>query len=225
MAKLKIFDELMEGVAAMKSHLEGKVTLRGRNTTSHSCEKAPATTCGKAPLNTGRNLSALIRSYTIYNRPRSLDDLKHFQRMPSLANAIESAALAKGPCGKRCDHQRRLTRTALSCSNALLLGVARKIARCRSFDALHTLVLDTVGAIDGIGELYIYDTSLRIGAHLNVFPQRVYLHAGTRQGAKALGIAGPRISVSVDELPVELRKLEPHEIEDLLCIYKAELGL
>ncbi len=29
MAKRKIFDELMEGVAAMKKHREGKLTLRG----------------------------------------------------------------------------------------------------------------------------------------------------------------------------------------------------
>ena len=31
MAKRKIFDELMEGVAAMKNHREGKVTLRTYN--------------------------------------------------------------------------------------------------------------------------------------------------------------------------------------------------
>ncbi len=36
MAKRKIFDELMEGVAAMKSHREGKLTLR-----SYKVETAP----------------------------------------------------------------------------------------------------------------------------------------------------------------------------------------
>jgi hypothetical protein len=213
----------MEGVAAMKSHREGKVTLRGWNITSRSRERAPVSACGKAPLNTRRNLSAIVRSYTVFNRPRARDELRYFETMPSLAHAIESAALAKGPCGKRLDHQRRLTCTALNRSNALLLGAARKIARCRSFDKLHTLVLDIVGAIDGIGELYVYDTSLRIGAYLNIFPKKVYLHAGTRQGARALGIAQRRASVSVDELPPELRKLETHEIEDVLCIYKAQL--
>lgn len=223
MAKRKIFDELMEGVAAMKSYRKGKVTLRRWSTSSRSCEKGPVTPCGKGPLNTRRNLSAIVRSYTIYNRPRSLEELKHFQRMQSLAHAIESAAWAKGPCGKRFDHQRRLTRKALNRSRALLLGVAPKIARCESFDELHTLVLDTVGAVDGIGELYVYDTSLRIGAYLNTLPLRVYLHAGTRQGAKALGIASKGFSVSVEELPLVLRELDPHEIEDLLCIYKEEI--
>ncbi|MGA2990544.1 MAG: helix-turn-helix domain-containing protein [Candidatus Korobacteraceae bacterium] len=33
MAKRRIFDELMEGVAAMKSHRQGKLTLRGYNVT------------------------------------------------------------------------------------------------------------------------------------------------------------------------------------------------
>lgn len=34
MAKRRIFDDLMEGVAAMKSHREGKITLRSYKVTS-----------------------------------------------------------------------------------------------------------------------------------------------------------------------------------------------
>ena len=34
MAKRKVFDEMMEGIAAMKSHREGKLTLRSRNVDS-----------------------------------------------------------------------------------------------------------------------------------------------------------------------------------------------
>jgi len=37
MAKRKIFDELMEGVAAMKSRREGKVRLRNYKVESESC--------------------------------------------------------------------------------------------------------------------------------------------------------------------------------------------
>jgi len=36
------------------------------------------------------------------------------------------------------------------------------------------------------------DTTLRIGAKLNLFPKKVYLHPGTRRSARALGLdAGP----------------------------------
>jgi putative transcriptional regulator len=37
MSKRKIFDEIMEGVRAMKSHREGKITLR-----TYNVEAAPA---------------------------------------------------------------------------------------------------------------------------------------------------------------------------------------
>jgi len=42
--------------------------------------------------------------------------------------------------------------------------------------------------IPGLGELYVYDTTLRIGAKLNLFPDKVYLHAGTRLRERALGL-------------------------------------
>ena len=64
----------------------------------------------------------------------------------------------------------------------------------------------------------------RIGAKLNLFPEKVYLHAGTRLGARSLGLPNvPRLSVS--EFPKEFRALKPHEIEDALCIFKDEFAL
>ena len=77
--------------------------------------------------------------------------------------------------------------------------------------------------VGGLGELYVYDTALRIGAKLNLLPNKVYLHAGTRSGAEALGFDGKATVLNVSDLPRELQKLEPHEIEDVLCIFKADL--
>jgi hypothetical protein len=48
----------------------------------------------------------------------------------------------------------------------------------------------------------------------------VYLHAGTRRGARALGLDHGSDSVSPNQLPPALRRLQPHEVEDVLCIYK-----
>jgi hypothetical protein len=47
--------------------------------------------------------------------------------------------------------------------------------------------------------------------------EAVYLHAGTREGARALNLSGKTIDVR------ELRKLSAEEIEDCLCIYKDAL--
>jgi hypothetical protein len=77
--------------------------------------------------------------------------------------------------------------------------------------------------LSGIGEPYAYDTSLRIGAKLNRFPTKVYLHAGARVGPKALGLDTTVATVKVSAFPRELRILEPHEPEDVLCIFKDEL--
>jgi hypothetical protein len=92
-----------------------------------------------------------------------------------------------------------------------------------SFEQLHELVHRTVEPISGLGELYVYDTALRIGAKLGLSPKVVYLHAGTRKGAKNLGFKPSRDTISIAALPRALRTLEPREIEDLLCIYKGSL--
>lgn len=90
----------------------------------------------------------------------------------------------------------------------------------RSFDELLDAVDQAIGSIRCIGDLLLYDTALRIGANLGIMPDRVYLHSGTRRGARALGLAWKRRSISIAELPVALRGLKPHEIEDCLCIFK-----
>jgi hypothetical protein len=81
----------------------------------------------------------------------------------------------------------------------------------------------TAKGIGGIGELTIYDTAHRIGAYLRLAPENVYLHAGTRQGAKALGFKGSWASIPRREFPKALSRLRANEIEDCLCIYKNNL--
>jgi hypothetical protein len=68
----------------------------------------------------------------------------------------------------------------------------------------------------------VYDTSLRIGAKLGFEPKHVYLHAGTRVGARALGLDTSASYLRASELPAPLRALRPHEIEDALCIFKRQ---
>jgi hypothetical protein len=63
----------------------------------------------------------------------------------------------------------------------------------------------------------VYDTALRIGAKLNLFPTRVYLHAGTREGVR--GLDAREDALYVADLPRKFHALKPHEIEDVLCIF------
>lgn len=78
--------------------------------------------------------------------------------------------------------------------------------------------------IKGIGDLTIYDTATMIGASNGVYPQKVYLHAGAKTGAKALGVKGAVVDKSVFvALCPAFDKLTPMQIEDFLCIYKSHL--
>jgi hypothetical protein len=85
------------------------------------------------------------------------------------------------------------------------------------FAEVHRLVENEIGSIKGIGALTMYDIAHRIGAHFGKSPARVYLHAGTKTGARALEIAG--ISFDPKILPRPFARLVPSEIEDCLCIY------
>jgi hypothetical protein len=168
-------------------------------------------------------LEAIVRTYIRKIRPRAQAEIDWFAQQPSLDAVIEKAALAINRKGKRYSHQRRLKKAALKQALRALLDESGAIEQTHNFDDLFKLIGAAVKPIPGIGELYVYDTSLRIGAKLNLFPTMVYLHAGTRRGARALGLNDSEATLKVSALPKEFRILEPHELEDLLCIFKDEL--
>jgi hypothetical protein len=168
-------------------------------------------------------LEVIVRTYIRKIRPRAHAEIDWFSRQPSLDAAIEKAALAVNSRGKRYSHQRRLTKAALKHALRALLDKSGAMEQARDFDKLFKIIGAAVKSIQGIGELYIYDTSFRIGAKLNLFPKKVYLHAGTRAGARALGLNHRAHALSVSALPKEFRALEPHELEDVLCIFKDKL--
>lgn len=139
-------------------------------------------------------------------------------------DAVSRAALAQLPCGKRHRHQRRIPRAALDDSRRRLLENLPHLREAGSFDELFELVSRIIGSIPGIGELAVYDTVLRIGSRWGLRPTKVYLHRGTRDGARALGLDARREAIEVRELPAALRGLSARELEDLLCIYKDDLS-
>jgi hypothetical protein len=63
----------------------------------------------------------------------------------------------------------------------------------------------------------------RIGVNLSLHPKKVYLHCGTRIGAKNLGLDYQKHALEMTDLPQELQKLKPYQVEDFLCIYKDAL--
>jgi len=167
-------------------------------------------------------LADLIQEYKWEHGDAQRADRKQYQDFATLAEAIRHAT---GSVGKVPDHQRRVGRETLRKACSRLLRYESQIEGCRSFDDLLNVIERHTASIRRFGRLAVYDTACRIGVYLGLSPTRVYLHAGTREGARALGLETSRGSLEMDELPWPLRLLEPWECEDFLCIYKARLAV
>ena len=105
-----------------------------------------------------------------------------------------------------------------------LLRAKGQLSGAADFEILFQVVKTNISPIRKIGELACYDIAHRIGAYLHIYPDDVYLHAGTRAGAKALGIKAKTNVIQVTALPPEFRRLTAAQIEDCLCIFKTELA-
>lgn len=162
----------------------------------------------------------IVDDYIKKHRQNAEKELRWFNIQKTLTNAISLAAMAKKPSGKRFDHQRRIPEKVIKQAKKILLSNVKIVRRASDFDELYNIICNLVGNINGIGELYIYDTSLRIGAQLDFEPDKIYLHAGTMQGARKLGLNTKQGFIEVTDLPKEFSKLKAREIEDCLCIYK-----
>ncbi|MDR0776086.1 MAG: hypothetical protein LBE81_05550 [Azonexus sp.] len=165
-------------------------------------------------------LERIVDDYIRDHQRNAEREQRWFAIQPDLSKAIEVAALAKSPSGKRLSHQWRIPERALRESNRRLQTKAAKLEASRSFEDLYEVVAATIQSISGIGELTIYDTALRIGAFLRLEPAKVFLHAGTRSGARALGLRTSAAFLEMSSIPSVLQVFKPSEVEDVLCIYK-----
>jgi hypothetical protein len=122
-----------------------------------------------------------------YKGHSSHDEVDWFKKQASLENAIRTAAFAIDHRDKQYSHQYKIRRETLEEAYAALTKVVDEIRQSTTFDELLSVIEKAVLPIKGIGELYCYDTAFRIGANRGLFPRKVYLHSGTKKGAKYLG--------------------------------------
>jgi hypothetical protein len=147
--------------------------------------------------------------------------MRFYANQPSLTDAIRVATLSEYE-GKRHRHQRQHP-DILDEAGRRLQARQKELEACRGrpFDELFEYVGDIIGSIEQIGRLAVYDIATRIGAYLGLTPEYIYLHRGTREGARALGLRGKKLSR--DQLPPAFHTLTPAELENCLCNFKDEL--
>jgi hypothetical protein len=183
-----------------------------RNAATNECEK----------------LEIYIKEYKYNYSKTTAEEIKEFKNMPSITDTIKKAALMTIGKGKRHPHHCLKSKNTLETAKDILLNNQTKISRANNFHDLHEIIIKTLKGLKDVGPLYYYDTALLIGAHLGKLPEKIYLHAGTKKGAKNIGInvRGKKYIITQD-LPChkvfENFKLRYCEIEDFLCIYKEEL--
>jgi hypothetical protein len=166
-------------------------------------------------------LDGIVSDYILRYRTHARAEMRFFAGQRSSSAAIGKAALCTLPNGKRHPHQWRIPGVVLEQAEARLQTAGTRLAAASDFAALHKIVEREIGGIRGIGALTVYDIAHRIGAYFRRTPQRIYLHAGTREGAAFFGLRGE--SIDPKQLPYAFSRLAAAEIEDCLCIYKAEL--
>jgi hypothetical protein len=146
-------------------------------------------------------------------------EIDHYAELGAHSESIARAVLSIDSDG----HQRRIPQLVLNRAKRGLLAEAEAILRCVDFETLHTLVGQLIRPIHGVGELLIYDTAQRLCLAMDLpEPEVVYLHAGTREGARWL--EARERTVAILALPKEYRSLSSFELEDLFCNYKRHLA-
>jgi len=181
----------------------------------------------KEPLT---SLAALIRDFK-WRFPRERRDtvVTVCQDLTDLGDVIQAATNSIQETGKMHHHQVKVRKDSRDDLAETLKCNRWKMLSMQDFHELFLLVEECSGW--GIGPLTIYDVSVRIGAYLNLEPQRLYLHAGSWLGLKTLAIAaGKPIRANGKwvysyEMPWDFPKyLTWDETEDFLCTYRTMFG-
>ena len=139
--------------------------------------------------------------------------------------AIYVAASSINSDGKIHGHQRRVGYKASKNFTLHLQTCEDEIKQAENFDELLTMIKSNKTYM--IGSLTVYDTAERIGAFLGLFPTKVYLHCGVREGAiRLLGTIGKKKSLKLTDFPLQWQKsnLNARQIENILCIYKNHMN-
>lgn len=165
-------------------------------------------------------IETAVDEYVKHVRPDTAEEFKEWRALTDEV-AVERAALGLWSDGRaKHPHQYRVPRAALEKSRKRLAANLPKLRAAETFDAPFGLVEDLIMPIQGIGELMVYDTAIRIGARFDLEPVKVYVHAGTRDGVRALGLDGGQAVIDMHALPEPIRRLSGREAEDLLCRYR-----
>lgn len=150
-----------------------------------------------------------------------LKEVKYSFENYNLTEAIEKAAKAIDPTNdnKMFSHQRRVGFKVAKSGYELLKEREEDLRRCKSFEEILVITDEVSKQIYRLGKLWSYDTALRIGFNLKIYPSDVYIQAGVVKGYVKLFNKKPKArKIPKNEFPM-FAELEAYEVENFLCIW------
>lgn len=140
----------------------------------------------------------------------------------NLKEAIEKAAKSIDPTNdnKMFSHQRRVGFKVANRGYELLKQREDDLRSCQSFEEILAITDEVSKQIYRLGQLWSYDTALRIGFQKEIYPKNVYLQSGVKNGYKKIFNQNSKNRFEEkNKFPKELQILEPYEIENFLCVW------
>lgn len=121
-------------------------------------------------------------------------------------------------------HQCRVGRAVLDVAEEILIGRLDQLKNANDFDELYEIVR-VVESRPRLGPLTTYDLAERIGWFAEIYPAQVYVHAGAKEGARAIGakVKDRRIPLAFFR-GSSFGSLSAAEIETVLCVHKNDLA-
>ncbi len=174
-----------------------------------------------------KSLQSILDDYSINC---SNEALKYYASLPDWETALEEAGRFRFNASGRChDHQYRIYRIVKEQFLDDLRENSAEIQNSANFEELYDNI-ERFCKKNGIGELAVYDTALRLGAFLEKHkggsfkPHEVFLHNGAMKGAMVLFgrklLARPCSRMPLSEFAELFPNKEAWEVEEILCIYK-----
>lgn len=151
----------------------------------------------------------------------SLHAEKKYYEDCSFEDAIKNAAKGRNHNGKMHSHQYRIGRIRGEKASLEIGEYKEEVDACVSFEQIFSITEQIKNKVYGLGNLWSYDTALRIGFNKGIYPNEVYIQAGVVKGVKLIfGFKPKGRSLSIHIFPEQIRsKLKPYEMENFLCIY------
>jgi len=173
----------------------------------------------------------LSEALLLYTKKGYRDELEQklsfYKGLDNLERAVTLAVSGQIPIHGHSDrtrldnHQFRIRLEARDAILNVVPDIKRDLLGAGDFDSIFKVIERYKARVKWLGDLWSYDTALRITAFYGQRPQVVAMQSGVVDGAKKLmGVQRLRGRfLSADQFPALIgQTLKPHEIENFLCV-------